>query len=164
MKGRKLGVFFLAAALCGYMVLGFAACNDETKEYETNSFSVYNYTDYIVLTMNFDSFDSEWIETTTLGMNTYHISCAGQIIAKRVGNYQFENASVTIRLSLGNGWGVVYTGLEGLANKHEIPLDYDGNGRYSFYCENDVAGYARFTSEDCEIEVVSASGTVRIYE
>lgn len=160
MKGRKIGIFILAATLCGCMVFGFTACNEETKEYETNSFSVYNYTDYIVLTMNFDSFDSEWIETTTLGMNTYHISCAGQIIAKRVGNYQFENASVTINLSLDRGWAVDFEGLE-------IPLDYDGNGRYSFYCDNDLSVYGtpyKFTSEDCEIHVTSVSGTVRIYD
>lgn len=160
MKGRKIGIFILAVALFGCMIFGFTACNEETKEYETNGLSVYNYADYIVVAMNFDSFDSEWIETSSLGMNTYHISCAGQVVVKRIGNFQFENASITIDLSLSSGWGVDFDGLE-------IPLDYDGNGRYSFYCDNDLTRYStpyKFTSEDCEIEVVSASGTVRIYD
>lgn len=159
---RKIRIVALFFAIVTLVCLTFllVACEKPKQSYETEDLSTSNYYGYISLELHFDNFDAVYAATDSLGNDSYRLFCAGKITAKRVGNYQFENASVTIDVTIENGWNISL-------KQARIPLDYDGNGEYSFYMEKTLLTSFinnEFTSEDCEIRVVSTAGTVRIYK
>ena len=162
MKAKAISRCIAAVLFICCICLGLTSCDlgeEKEAEYETVKLTAYNYSDYIFLEMNFESFHSEWVDTTTLGWNTYHIVCAGSIVSSRKGNFQFEDVSLAVALTIEKGWSPrVMKGLE-------VQLDYDGNGKYSFYLANEVSSafIFQFTAENCGIKVTSATGTVRIY-
>ena len=158
-KNRIAALFFTVATLVCF-VFTLAACGKSEPSYKTADLSTSNYYGYISLELHFDNFDAVYDNTDSIGMEKYRLFCAGRITAKRIGNYQFEYASVTVNIAIENGWNVSL-------QEAKIPLDYDGNGEYSFYMDKTLMTSFvdnTFTSEDCEIHVTSASGTVRIYD
>lgn len=158
-KNRIAALFFTIATLICFMFT-LTACGESEPRYETADLSASNYYGYVSLELHFDNFDAVYESTDSLGVEKYRLFCAGRITAKRIGNYQFEYASVTVDIAIENGWNVSL-------QQAKIPLDYDGNGEYSFYMEKTLmTSFVNntFTSDDCEIRVTSASGTVRVYE
>lgn len=81
--------------------------------------------------LHFDNFDAVYDSTDSIGTEKYRLFCAGRIT--RIGNYQFEYASVTVNIAIENGWNVSL-------QEAKIPLDYDGNGEYSFYMDKTLRG------------------------
>ena len=159
-RKNKIAALFFTIAMLIFLTFTLTACRESELNYKTDDLSTSNYYGYISLELHFDNFDAVYDSTDSTGADKYLLVCAGNITAKRVGNYQFEYASVTVDITIENGWNVSL-------NQAKILLDYDGNGEYSFYMDKTLMSSFvdnTFTSDDCEIHVTSASGTVRIYE
>lgn len=161
---RKNGKYFIsvvcAIAMLFCSAIAFSACGAGETEYRTEDLTPANYYGYLSVELQFDGFDAEYDGEDALGTGKYRVFCAGKITVKRVGNYQFDYASVTVNLTVEDGWNVSL-------QEAKIPLDYDGNGEYSFFMEKTLMTSFvdnTFTSDDCDIHVSGAAGTVYIYE
>lgn len=114
-----------------------------------------NYSDYLTVSVELTDSNIEYIGENALGLDSYVLSCVGNIRVSRRGNYQFENVYIAFGITV-QGW------LNEMMSGN-IELDYDGYGQYSFSLSKEsFSNKFDLTSRDVNVSVYAARGNIVI--